>query len=81
MRSTSIKKILLSSPWVYPMSRLVIGLLFIWAGGAKLTQPEVFARSHNAAMWAVKLGYTDVYRYPGGIKPRMEADHPVEKSQ
>ena len=25
-------------------------------------------RSHNAAMWAVKLGYTNVYRYPGGIK-------------
>lgn len=24
-------------------------------------------RSHNAASWAVKLGYTNVYRYPGGI--------------
>ncbi len=24
-------------------------------------------RSHNAAAWAVKMGYTDVYRYPGGI--------------
>ena len=24
-------------------------------------------RSHNAAAWAVKLGYTNVYRYPGGI--------------
>jgi rhodanese-related sulfurtransferase len=24
-------------------------------------------RSHNAASWAIKLGYTNVYRYPGGI--------------
>ncbi|MFC1503102.1 rhodanese-like domain-containing protein [Pseudomonadota bacterium] len=24
-------------------------------------------RSHNAATWAVKLGYNNVYRYPGGI--------------
>ena len=24
-------------------------------------------RSHNAAAWAVKLGYNNVYRYPGGI--------------
>ncbi|MEF2509568.1 rhodanese-like domain-containing protein [Vibrio mimicus] len=24
-------------------------------------------RSHNAAAWALKLGYTNVYRYPGGI--------------
>jgi len=24
-------------------------------------------RSHNAALWAVKLGYTNVYRQPGGI--------------
>lgn len=39
------------------------------------------SRSHNGAMWAVKLGYTNVYRYPGGIKGWMEADNPVEKSQ
>jgi rhodanese-related sulfurtransferase len=38
-------------------------------------------RSHNAAMWAVKLGYTNVYRHPGGIKAWLEADYPVEKSQ
>ena len=25
------------------------------------------ARSHNAAICALELGYTDVYRYPGGI--------------
>lgn len=36
-------------------------------------------RSHNGAMWAVKLGYKNVYRYPGGIKAWMEADYPVEK--
>ena len=36
-------------------------------------------RSHNGAMWAMKLGYTDVYRYPGGIKAWMEADYPIDK--
>jgi rhodanese-related sulfurtransferase len=25
------------------------------------------ARSHNAAIWATKLGYTNVKRYAGGI--------------
>jgi thiosulfate/3-mercaptopyruvate sulfurtransferase len=34
-------------------------------------------RSHNAAMWAVRLGYKNVYRYPGGIKAWDEADYPV----
>ena len=38
-------------------------------------------RSHNGAMWAKKLGYTNVYRYPGGIKAWMEADYPVGKVQ
>ncbi len=38
-------------------------------------------RSHNGAMWAMKLGYTNVYRHPGGIKAWMEADYPVEKNQ
>ena len=36
-------------------------------------------RSHNGAMWAVKLGYKNVYRCPGGIKAWMEADYPVAK--
>jgi thiosulfate/3-mercaptopyruvate sulfurtransferase len=36
-------------------------------------------RSHNGAMWAVKLGYKNVYRYPGGIKVWAEADYPVAK--
>jgi thiosulfate/3-mercaptopyruvate sulfurtransferase len=35
-------------------------------------------RSHNAAMWAVKLGYKNVYRQPGGIKAWFDADYPVE---
>jgi rhodanese-related sulfurtransferase len=28
-------------------------------------------------MWAVKLGYKNVYRQPGGIKGWMEADYPI----
>ena len=38
-------------------------------------------RSHNGAMWAAKLGYTGVYRYPGGIKAWLEAEYPVEKGR
>jgi rhodanese-related sulfurtransferase len=30
-------------------------------------------------MWAVKLGYKNVYRYPGGIKAWDEADFTIEK--
>jgi rhodanese-related sulfurtransferase len=47
----------------------------IYCGFVKCT------RSHNGAMWAVKLGYKNVYRYPGGIKAWKEADYPVEKVQ
>jgi thiosulfate/3-mercaptopyruvate sulfurtransferase len=36
-------------------------------------------RSHNGAMWAVKLGYKNVYRDPGGIKAWNEAAYPVVK--
>ena len=36
-------------------------------------------RSHNGAMWAMKLGYTNVFRQPGGIKAWMEAGYPIEK--
>jgi thiosulfate/3-mercaptopyruvate sulfurtransferase len=39
------------------------------------------ARSHNGAMLAMKLGYKDVYRQPGGIKAWMEADYKTEKAQ
>lgn len=35
-------------------------------------------RSHNAAMWAKKLGYANVYRYPGGIKAWKESGFSVE---
>lgn len=38
-------------------------------------------RSHNGAMWAVKLGYTNVYRHPGGIVAWLEHDYPVQKAQ
>ncbi len=38
-------------------------------------------RSHNGAMWAVRLGYKNIYRYPGGIVGWKEAGYPVEKSE
>jgi len=34
-------------------------------------------RSHNGALWAKKLGYTNVYRYPGGIMAWMEKGLPT----
>ncbi len=34
-------------------------------------------RSHNAAMWAAKLGYKNVYRCPGGIVGWKEAGYPT----
>ena len=50
-------------------------LLVFYCGFTKCT------RSHNGAMWAVKLGYKNVYRCPGGIKGWMQRDFPVEKVQ
>jgi len=47
--------------------------IVVYCGFVKCT------RSHNGAMWAEKLGYKNVYRYPGGIKAWNEADYPVEK--
>jgi rhodanese-related sulfurtransferase len=38
-------------------------------------------RSHNAAMFAVKYGYKNSYRYPGGIKAWDEAGYPFEKAK
>lgn len=38
-------------------------------------------RSHNGGMWAVKFGYKNVYRQPGGIKGWVEAGFPVEKQK
>jgi len=50
-------------------------LIVVYCGFTKCT------RSHNGAMWAVKMGYKNVYRYPGGIKGWMEADYPVDKAK
>lgn len=36
-------------------------------------------RSHNGAMWAAKLGYTNVYRHPGGIYAWKGAGYDVGK--
>jgi thiosulfate/3-mercaptopyruvate sulfurtransferase len=50
-------------------------LLVFYCGFTKCT------RSHNGAMWAVKLGYNKVYRQPGGIKGWMEAGYPVAQAK
>lgn len=50
-------------------------LLVIYCGFTKC------GRSHNGALWAKKLGYTNVYRHPGGIKAWEQADYPVAKGQ
>lgn len=48
-------------------------LLVFYCGFTKCT------RSHNGAMWARKLGYTNVYRCPGGIKGWKENGFKAEK--
>ena len=50
-------------------------LIVIYCGFVKCT------RSHNGASWAVKLGYKNVYRYPGGIFAWKGAKYPVEKAK
>ena len=35
-------------------------------------------RSHNAASWAKKLGYTNLYRMPGGITAWKDAGYPYK---
>lgn len=47
--------------------------IVVYCGFVKCT------RSHNGAVWAKKLGYTNVYRHPGGIKAWKEAKYPTEK--
>jgi thiosulfate/3-mercaptopyruvate sulfurtransferase len=47
--------------------------IVIYCGFVKCT------RSHNGAAWAVKLGYKNVYRHPGGIFAWKGAKYPVEK--
>lgn len=48
-------------------------LLVIYCGFVKCT------RSHNGAIWAKKLGYKNVYRYPGGIYAWKGMGYPVGK--
>jgi thiosulfate/3-mercaptopyruvate sulfurtransferase len=48
-------------------------LIVFYCGFTKCT------RSHNGAMWAVRLGYKNVYRHPGGIKAWDEAGYPTGK--
>jgi rhodanese-related sulfurtransferase len=47
--------------------------IVIYCGFVKCT------RSHNGALWAVKAGYTNVYRHPGGIYAWKGAGFPVEE--
>jgi thiosulfate/3-mercaptopyruvate sulfurtransferase len=49
--------------------------IVIYCGFVKCT------RSHNGAAWAVKLGYTNVYRHPGGIFAWKGAGYPMEKAE
>ncbi len=49
--------------------------IVIYCGFVKCT------RSHNGAAWAVKLGYENVYRHPGGIFAWKGAKYPVEKEK
>jgi rhodanese-related sulfurtransferase len=48
-------------------------IIVIYCGFVKCT------RSHNGAAWAAKLGYKNVYRYPGGIFAWKGAGYPVGK--
>ncbi|MBI4602380.1 MAG: rhodanese-like domain-containing protein [Planctomycetes bacterium] len=47
-------------------------LLVFYCGFVKCT------RSHNAALWAVKMGYTNVKRFPGGIYAWKGAGYATE---
>jgi len=59
---------------------------FVALLGPDKNKPVIFycgftkcGRSHNGALWAVKLGYNNVYRCPGGIFAWKGADFPVEQ--
>lgn len=47
-------------------------LLVFYCGFVKCT------RSHNGALWARKLGYANIARFPGGIYAWQGAKYPVE---
>jgi rhodanese-related sulfurtransferase len=49
--------------------------IVIYCGFVKCT------RSHNGAMWAKKLGYSNVLRHPGGIFAWKGAGYPTEGGQ
>lgn len=49
--------------------------IVIYCGFVKCT------RSHNGAAWAVRRGYQNVYRYPGGIFAWKGAGFPIEKAE
>jgi rhodanese-related sulfurtransferase len=59
---------------------------FVALLGADKDKPVVFycgfvkcTRSDNGAVWARKLGYTHVYRFPGGLFSWKGADFPLEE--
>lgn len=47
--------------------------IVVYCGFVKCT------RSHNGAAWAKKLGYRNVYRYPGGIFAWKGAKYPIDR--
>ena len=47
--------------------------IVVYCGFVKCT------RSHNGAAWARRLGYRNVYRFPGGIYAWRGAGYPIEK--
>jgi rhodanese-related sulfurtransferase len=47
--------------------------IVVYCGFVKCT------RSHNGAAWARKLGYRNVYRFPGGIYAWRGAGYPIEQ--
>jgi len=47
--------------------------IVVYCGFVKCT------RSHNGAAWAVKLGYNNVYRHPGGVFAWKGAGYPLDK--
>jgi rhodanese-related sulfurtransferase len=49
--------------------------IVIYCGFVKCT------RSHNGAVWAKKLGYTNVFRHPGGIFAWKGAGYPVDSEK
>ena len=49
--------------------------IVVYCGFVKCT------RSHNGAMWAAKLGYTNVFRHPGGIFAWKGAGFDVAKEE